>query len=142
MKSALFRTAATALTFGVAVALGTGSGPAGAADSSPQSTAADWNMVGEIVGKIQSPSIPNRNYAVTLFGATGDGKQDARPAILAAIEQAAKEGGGRVVLPKGTWLSKGPIHLKSRINLHVSEGATLLFGPDAKDYLRAAQQAG
>jgi polygalacturonase len=142
MTSTLFRTAATALTFGVAVTLGTGSGSAGAAEPSSQSTAADWNMVGEIVGKIQSPSIPDRDYAITSFGATGDGKQDARPAILAAIEQAAKEGSGRVVLPKGIWLAKGPIHLKSRINLHVSEGATLLFGPDAKDYLRAAQQAG
>ena len=52
MTSTLFRTATTALTFGVAVALGTGSGSAGAAEASPQSTAADWNMVGEIVGKI------------------------------------------------------------------------------------------
>jgi len=135
MASTQFRTAMMALSFGVAVALGAGSGSAGAAEASPQSTAVDWNMAGEIVGKIQAPSIPNRDYAVTSFGATGDGKQDARPAILAAIEQAAKEGGGRVVLPKGIWLSKGPIHLKSRINLHVSEGATLLFGPDTRDYL-------
>ncbi|UEM07302.1 glycoside hydrolase family 28 protein (plasmid) [Skermanella rosea] len=135
MTSTLFRTAATALTFGVAVALGAGSGPAGAAEASAQSTPADWTMAGEIVGKIRPPSIPDRDYAVTAFGASGDGKQDARPAILAAIEQASREGGGRVVLPKGVWLSKGPIHLKSRIDLHLAEGATLLFGPDAANYL-------
>lgn len=100
-----------------------------------QSTQADWNMASRIVDKIEQPSIPARDYDVTDFGAVGDGKTDARSAIMEAIEQASKDGGGRVVLPAGVWFSKGPIHLKSKINLHVSEGATLLFSPNPQDYL-------
>jgi polygalacturonase len=95
----------------------------------------DWSMVEEIVEAIELPSIPDRDYLVTDFGAIGDGKQDARPAIMVAIKKAHADGGGRVVLPEGTWLSQGPIHLMSRINLHISEGAVLKFGADADDYL-------
>ncbi len=95
----------------------------------------DWSMVDDIVDTIELPSIPDRDYLITDFGAVGDGKQDARPAIMAAIKKAHADGGGRVVLPKGTWLSNGPVHLMSRIDLHVSEGAVLKFGADADDYL-------
>ncbi|MFE9654517.1 glycoside hydrolase family 28 protein [Micromonospora sp. NPDC006431] len=92
-------------------------------------------MIQRIVDKIETPAIPKRDYVVTDFGAVGDGSADARPAIMAAIKRASQDGGGRVVLPAGRWFSKGPIHLASRIDLHVSEGATLLFSPAAKDYL-------
>jgi polygalacturonase len=54
---------------------------------------------------------------------------------VAAIEKASAEGGGRVVIPKGRWYSKGPIHLKSGIELHVAREAYLLFSPDPADYL-------
>lgn len=93
----------------------------------------DWAMVDAIVEEIRLPSIPDREFLITDFGATAG--EDARPAIMEAIEAAVAEGGGRVVLPAGEWLSEGPIHLQSRIELHVSEGATLLFGPDPADYL-------
>ncbi|WP_245788615.1 glycoside hydrolase family 28 protein [Amycolatopsis marina] len=94
-----------------------------------------WRMVPKIVKDIDSPIIPDRNYQVTDFGAVGNGETDARPAIMAAVEQASEDGGGRVVLPSGTWLSNGPIHLESNIDLHVSDGAHLLFSPDPADYL-------
>ena len=95
----------------------------------------DWALAERIVTKIRLPDIPKRDFIVTDFGAAGDGKTDSRPAILAAIKKAGEAGGGRVVLPKGIWLSEGPIHLKSKINLHISEGATLLFSIQPKDYL-------
>lgn len=126
-----FRTTAAA----IALAL---TGPAMAADPAPTGKAA-WDMLQRIEQHIQPPAIPQRDYPVTDFGALGDGRNDARPAILAAIDKAAGEGGGRVVLPAGVWLSNGPIVLKSRIDLHVAEGATLLFGPDPKDYLPAVK---
>lgn len=88
-----------------------------------------------IVKSIRAPEIPRRDYRITDFGAVGDGKTDARPAILSAIEKAHAAGGGRVVIPKGAWFSKGPLHLKSRIELHVAKGARLLFSPDPADYL-------
>ena len=111
-----------------------GASPASAA-SDAASQAADDADVARVVRSIQSPSIPDRDYPVTRFGAVRDGVTDARPAILAAIDAAADTGGGRVVLPAGTWYSKGPVHLRSGIDLHLSEGARLLFSPVAADYL-------
>ena len=89
----------------------------------------------DIVRSIRLPEIPDRDFRITDYGAEPGGTADARPAIHAAIEAASAEGGGRVVLPAGEWLSRGPIHLVSRIDLHLEEGATLLFGPDAEHYL-------
>jgi polygalacturonase len=42
---------------------------------------------------------------------------------------------GRVLIPPGKWLSRGPIHLASCIDLHLAEGATLIFSPEARHYL-------
>lgn len=95
----------------------------------------DWGLVETIVSGIESPRIPARDYLVTEFGATGGGVADARPALLAAIARASAAGGGRVVLPPGVWLSRGPIHLQSRIELHLERGAHLLFSPEPADYL-------
>jgi polygalacturonase len=98
-------------------------------------TADDWTRAEEIVRAIQLPKISNRDYRITDFGAQAGGTADARPAILAAIKKASADGGGRVVIPPGKWLSNGPIQLASRINLHLAEGATLLFSPEARHYL-------
>lgn len=96
---------------------------------------AEWPDEQAIVQDIRLPEIPGRTFSITDFGAQPGGTADARPAIQAAIEKAAAKGGGRVVIPAGRWLSRGPIHLASRIDLHIEEGATLLFGADARDYL-------
>src|ERR687894_786508 len=98
-------------------------------------SADDWSRAEEVMRTIRLPEIPARDYVITNFGAQSGGTADARPAILAAIKKASAEGGGRVVIPSGKWLSRGPIHLASRINLHVLEGATLLFSPEARHYL-------
>jgi hypothetical protein len=95
----------------------------------------DWTMVETIVSRIEAPRIPQRTYRVADFGAAGDGTADARPAILAAIAKATAEGGGRVVLSPGVWLSHGPIQLQSRIELHLEPGAHLLFSPKPEHYL-------
>ena len=95
----------------------------------------DWSLVETIVKRIETPRIPSREYAVTAFGGLPDGRSDTRPAIMAAIEKASAEGGGRIVLARGTWLSNGPVQLRSRIELHLDEGATLLFSGDPAHYL-------
>lgn len=64
-------------------------------------------------------------YDVRDYGARGDGKTLDSPAINAAIETCASEGGGRVVLPAGNYLC-GSIHLKSNIELHLTPGATII----------------
>jgi hypothetical protein len=100
----------------------------------PKPGRVDWTMVETIVSRIEAPRIPARTYRVADFGATGDGAADARPAILAAIAKATAEGGGRVVLSPGVWLSRGPIQLQS-IELHLEPGAHLLFAPEPEHYL-------
>jgi polygalacturonase len=95
----------------------------------------DWAKLDEIVQTIRLPEIPARDYVITNFGAQAGGTVDARPAIQAAIKQAVADGGGRIVIPAGEWLSRGPIHLASRINLHIAEGALVRFSPEARDYL-------
>jgi len=89
----------------------------------------------EIIKSIRLPSIPDREFNIVDFGAREGGERDARPAILAAIREASAQGGGRVVLPQGLWFSKGPVVLQSNIDLHLSEGARLLFSPEPADYL-------
>jgi hypothetical protein len=80
------------------------------------------------------PQIPPGVFDIREFGAVADGKNKATQAFRAAIVTASAAGGGTVLVPPGTWLT-GPIHLASNINLHVSEGATLLFSQDFDDYL-------
>lgn len=92
----------------------------------------DWSLVDAIVARIEAPRIPARDFRVA---GPADGRTDARPAITAAIEKAAREGGGRVILSRGTWLSNGPVHLRSRIELHLEEGARLLFSAEPAHYL-------
>ncbi len=94
-----------------------------------------WDDVPDLVAAISPPSIPERVYAVTDFGAKADGQTDARPAIMEAIRVANKAGGGKVVLSEGAWFVKGPIHLLSNIELHLAEGARLTFSGDPDDYL-------
>src|SRR5204862_6561618 len=51
-----------------------------------------------------------------------------------AIAACNRAGGGRVVVPTGSFLT-GAIHLKSNVNLHVTKGATIKFSRDPKKYL-------
>lgn len=93
-----------------------------------------WEQVPQILSQIQAPNFPDRQFTITTFGAVGDGKTDCSAAIRKAIEACYTAGGGRVIVPPGDFLT-GAIHLKSNVNLHLSEGATLLFSQDPKDYL-------
>ena len=69
------------------------------------------------------------------YGAIADGKTDCLPAIKNAIATCNKGGGGRVLIPAGTWLVKGPIHLLSNVNLHLDDNAVVKFSTDDDDYL-------
>ncbi|WP_428819383.1 glycoside hydrolase family 28 protein [Microbulbifer sp. MCCC 1A16149] len=93
----------------------------------------DWSLAEEIVAGIQLPSIPDRELSILEFGATPD--TDVRPAIAKAIAAAAQLGGGRIVIPRGEWVSHGPVILRSKIELHLAKGAVLKFSPDPDDYL-------
>lgn len=79
---------------------------------------------------------PDRQFLITDYGAACDGETDNTAAIAAAIKACHESGGGKVVVPKGEWLT-GPIHFKSRVNLCLSEGAVLRFTDDPAAYLPA-----
>jgi unsaturated rhamnogalacturonyl hydrolase len=93
-----------------------------------------WDDAAAILARIQAPAFPNRDFAITDFGAKPGA--DATAAIRDAIAACAKAGGGRVVVPAGEWTT-GAIHLLSHVNLHVSKGATLRFKTDPAAYLPA-----
>jgi len=84
--------------------------------------------------QLSRPVFPDRVFNVADHGAVGDGRTKNTQAIATAIDACAKAGGGVVLLPKGTWLT-GAIHLKSNVNLHLGQGATLRFSDDPTDYL-------
>ena len=103
-------------------------------DSAP-GTREGWALVPEILSRIVPPTFPNRDFIVTDYGAVGDGVTDCNPAFKKAITACTKAGGGRVIVPKGTFLTNGPIHLDNNVNLHVTRNATIKFGTNFNDYL-------
>lgn len=80
------------------------------------------------------PTFPDRDFLITDYGAVGDGQTDCTEAFKKAIAACNNAGGGRVVVPAGTFLT-GAIHLKSNVNLHVTNNATILFSRDTKKFL-------
>ncbi len=79
---------------------------------------------------------PKKDFPITRYGAKkGDAKANTQ-AFRKAIEACSKAGGGRVVVPAGSWVT-GPIHFKSNVNLYLSEGAEVNFTDNPDDYLPA-----
>jgi len=64
------------------------------------------------------------------------GATDCYPAIAAAIAAANKAGGGRVLIPAGSWYCKGPIVLRSNVHVHLAANAQVYFSPDPADYAK------
>ena len=72
-------------------------------------------------------------FVITDFGAMGDGKTMATAAIQRALDACGHAGGGRVVVPPGTFLT-GPLFLRSNLILDIMAGATLLAHTSFADY--------
>lgn len=83
---------------------------------------------------VQVAGIPERICDIRKYGATEGGTEKVTTAINAAVDDCFAQGGGAVLIPKGTWHTGG-IKLKSRINLFLAEGAEIVFSTDVKDYL-------
>ena len=81
----------------------------------------------QIEQSIRQPKFADREFLVTKYGASPEASAaDNQKAINKAIDACHKAGGGRVVVPAGTY-NTGAITLKSNVNLEVQKGATLLF---------------
>ena len=117
-------------------ALGAGAG-ATALGSLPrlhaQAARDPWSQVPEILARIKPPVFPVRDFDITAFGAAGDNTKDNTAAFRDAIAACTRAGGGRVVVPRGDFVT-GAIELKSGVNLHVTDGATVRFSRDTGRY--------
>jgi len=99
------------------------------------STAHDpWEQVDSILARIKKPTFAGRDFVITDYGAKEGSREDCSSAFEKAITDCSRGGGGRVVVPKGEFLT-GPIHLKSNVNLHLLEGAVIKFHRDTRKYL-------
>jgi polygalacturonase len=74
-----------------------------------------------------------KTYDITAFGAVGDSATNNAPFIQKAIDSAANNGGGRVLVPAGRFVTS-VIQLKSGVELHVSANAMLLGSTKRSDY--------
>jgi polygalacturonase len=100
----------------------------------PADSQIGWGQVKSILAAIKAPKFPNKNFSIIKYGAKGDGISDCTQAFKDAIEACNQAGGGKVIVPKGVFMS-GAIHLKSNVNLFISEKATIKFYTDPAKYL-------
>lgn len=94
------------------------------------------DATGQFSGKlpvIVAPKFKKDTTSIKKFGAVPDGHTLNTKAINTAIDACTKKGGGVVLVPAGLWLS-GPVVLKNNVNLHLANGATLLFTDDKSQY--------
>ena len=90
-----------------------------------------------IVNAIKQPVFPDSTFLITDFGAVeGDSTALYHESINNAILACHNAGGGKVVVPQGTFYT-GPITLLSNVNLHIEKGATLKFSTNPTDYFPA-----
>ncbi len=104
--------------------------------SEPMTAEQGWAMLPGILERIVPPVFPDKDFLVTQYGAAGDGNRDCTEAFKKAITACSLAGGGRVVVPAGTYLT-GAIHLKKNVNLHLEKDAVISFFTTPEDYLPA-----
>ena len=73
------------------------------------------------------------DFNVKAFGALADGVTNNAESIQAAIDECHGQGGGRVVLSDGVYMT-GSFVMRSNVELHIEGNATLLGSPRCEDY--------
>ena len=92
-----------------------------------------WEVKEQIEKEVVVPVFANKIYNIVDYGAKSGGIYNNSDAFKKAIETCTKSGGGKVVVPAGKFLT-GPIHLDNNVNLHLEEGAEILFSTKSSDY--------
>ena len=100
---------------------------------SAQNQSAAWKKLYPAIQKnIKDPKFRKAYYNIRDFGAVpNDTSVLNTEAINRAIATCSLNGGGKVVVPAGTWFT-APLTLKSNVNLHLEEGSTVLFTTNPK----------
>ena len=73
------------------------------------------------------------DYNICDYGAVSDTTQLSTMMVQRAIDECAQAGGGRVVVPAGSY-KIGTIQLRSHVHLHLEHGATLYGSTSLADY--------
>jgi polygalacturonase len=100
----------------------------------PPTSGVSWNDADAILRRIVPPTFPPRTFEVTAHGARPDGGVDSSTAFRRAIDACHDAGGGRVVVPRGRF-NTGPLVLRSKVDLHLAEGAIVAFSREPAAYL-------
>jgi DNA sulfur modification protein DndE len=79
------------------------------------------------------PVFQDKTFSIADYGAVSDGHTLNTDAFAKTIAACVSAGGGKVLVPKGSWLT-GPIQLQSNVDLHVERGASILFTKDHSQY--------
>ncbi len=79
------------------------------------------------------PEELGKQFTITDFGVVNDSTIVQTSAIQKVIDQASSQGGGVVVVPKGTFRS-GALFFKPKTHLYVAEGAVLKGSDNIADY--------
>ena len=74
-----------------------------------------------------------KEYDIRDFGAVCDEGKNNAPAIQAAIDACAENGGGRVTVAGGTYMT-GMIELRSHVTLYLADDGVLLASPNRDDF--------
>ena len=93
-----------------------------------------WSIMQQIENEIFEPVFLDKTYNIMDFGAAADGITDNTEAFKKAISACSENGGGKVLVPKGKYVT-GPIHLENNVNLHLEDGSEILFSTNPNDYL-------
>jgi polygalacturonase len=93
-------------------------------------SATPWPEANAILASIRLPAIPSKSFEASSFGASG---KDETFAIQSAIDAAWRAGGGRVEVAPGEH-PVGALRLRSRVDLHLAAGASLIFSEDARRF--------
>ena len=92
-----------------------------------QAKAWDEEEYKRIEQSIKAPTFPEKDFLITKYGAkTTNSAAQNQKAINKAIAACSKKGGGRVIVPSGTFAT-GAITLLSHVNLVVEKDAVLKF---------------
>ena len=87
----------------------------------------DEALYKQIESRIVAPTFKNKTYNIKKYGASvKSSAAKNQQAINKAIEVCSKAGGGKVIVPAGTYLT-GAIRMQSNVNLVIEKGATILF---------------
>lgn len=89
----------------------------------------DWFRQNEIV----KPENLGTQYNLADYGVVNDSTLLQTEKIQAVIDRAAQNGGGVIVVPKGTYLT-GSLFFKPHTHLHLEEGATLKGSDDISHF--------